>query len=108
MKLFFLCSGLLLISGCASMTHRGVVAMKVSDSEAHVGAGDNELRMGDHVELYRNVCAGAARETGTRSCEKRSSGHGVVTKEINADYSVVKFDPGVTFSEGDLIEKHAH
>ena len=96
--------------GCASTTHRGVVAMKVSEREAHVGVGKNELVVGDHVELYRNNCrgSGGAKGGGVSSCNKKSMGHGTVTNIISDDYSVVQFDDGVNFAEGDMVEKHAH
>ena len=102
----------LLVGGCASQVHRGVVAMKISDTEAHVGVGPGEVSPGDHVELYHNICTGgggAAKEGGSeRKCRKESLGHGEVTQTLNPDYSVVKFPAGTKFSEGDTIEKHAH
>jgi hypothetical protein len=91
------------------MTHRGVVAMKVSDTEAHIGAGKNELVVGDHVELYKNVCrGGGSHGESDYNCAKKLMGHGEVTRTINEDYSVVRFDTGVSFAEGDMIEKHGH
>jgi hypothetical protein len=97
-------------TGCASAVHRGVVAMKLDDRKAHVGIGGKEVAVGDHVELYRNQCesGGSARQGGTRSCTKTSTGHGVVSKVLSSDYSEVSFDPGVEFHEGDTVEKHDH
>lgn len=111
MKACFILALTVFASACATMTHRGVIAMKVSEHEAHVGIGKNELSVGDHVELYRNVCksaSGRRGEVATGSCEKKIVGHGVVTGIINDDYSSVKFDDGVSFIEGDMIEKHEH
>jgi hypothetical protein len=99
--------GLVLISACSTMTHRGVIAMKINNDEAHVGMGSSDLSLGDHVELYHNECKGSAR-TNDPSCEKVSNGHGEVTRIINENYSVVKFPSGTKFSEGDTVEKHAH
>lgn len=101
------------LSACASGVKRGVVAMKITDTDAHVGVGQDEVKVGDHVELYRNVCTGTnsggrGDGGGTRSCKKESTGHGEVTQILNPDYSVVKFPKGTEFSEGDMIEKHAH
>lgn len=107
-----LASIVLLGAGCASqMVHRGVIAMKMSDTEAHVGMGSNEIKAGDHIKLYRNVCTGGSgrRESGTeRTCRKESLGHGKISKILTPDYSVVEFPAGTKFSEGDTIEKHAH
>ena len=102
--LFFIA---LLSSACASQPHRGVVAMKIDDSTAHVALQRNEVTVGDHVELYGNNCL---REFGNRdyTCEKVSKGHGIVTQILNDNYTAVKFDPGVAFKEGDYIEKHMH
>jgi hypothetical protein len=103
--------GLVFLAGCASSVHRGVVAMKVADEEAHVGLGSDELAVGDHVELYHNECTSTAageRGRSAKSCKKVSTGHGVVTEIINKDYSVVKFADGTKFSEGDTVERHIH
>ena len=104
-------AGLLVIaflcSSCASQLHRGVVAMKIDDSTAHVGLNRSEVKIGDHVELYGNDCR---RDTGGQdySCQKFSKGHGRVTQILNDNYAAIKFDPGVMFKEGDYIEKHTH
>jgi hypothetical protein len=99
--------------GCAT-TRRGSVVMKVSETEAHVVLGKNEVNTGDHIELYRNICppargTGRSGDGGSRGpCRKESTGHGEIIQTLNEDYSVVKFPPGTQFSEGDTIEKHAH
>lgn len=100
----------LTLASCAT-THRGVVAMKLDANEAHVGMGKGELKVGDHVDLYHNRCTptGNLKQSGgNRTCTKVEGGHGVVTNVLNEDYSVVKFEPGVEFAEGDAIEMHAH
>ncbi len=102
-----LISGALVLSSCASKVHRGVVAMKVDDNTAHVGLTKNEVTIGDHVELYGNRCT-KGKTVQERQCEKYGKGHGVVTGVMNENYSVVKFDSGVSFQEGDFVEKHSH
>jgi hypothetical protein len=94
-------------SSCASMTHRGVVAMKVDEQNAHVGMGGGELKVGDHVELFKNVCSVRGRHSG-RVCEKVASGHGEVLEILNEDYSVIRFPAETHFAEGDTVEKHRH
>ena len=80
--------------------------MKVDENTAHVGLNKNEVAIGDHVQLYGNKCTNAGK--GQHQCTKISKGHGLVADVINDDYVSVKFDSGVTFQEGDYIEKHSH
>ncbi len=96
-----------LLGACSSKLHRGVIAMKIDENIAHVGLNRTEFAVGDHVQLYGNKCSPVVRGT-PRSCEKVSKGHGVVTEILSDDYASVKFDDGVTFQEGDFIEKHSH
>ncbi len=103
----FIVVGALVLSSCASKVHRGVVAMKINDTTAHVGLKSNEVAVGDHVELYGNNCT-KARLVAEQKCEKVSKGHGVVTGLMNDNYSTIKFDAGIAFQEGDFVEKHAH
>lgn len=77
--------------------------MKISDEEAHVSLGDYEVRVGDRVSLYTNRCTDLGQAG--RYCEKVPTGGGRVTEILNKHYSVVTMDPGVTFSEGSLVEK---
>ncbi len=100
--------GSLIFVGCASGVKRGVVAMKLNDKEAHVGVGSKEVSVGDHVELYRNICTGTGGKVDNRTCSKKSFGHGEITNILNDDYAVVKFPDGTDFAEGDTIEKHSH
>jgi hypothetical protein len=99
--------GALILSSCASKVHRGVVAMKIDESTAHVGLNRGEVSVGDHVELYGSKCKRMPKSS-EQSCEKVSKGHGVVTEILNDNYSAIKFDNGVAFQEGDFIEKHSH
>ena len=96
------------LSGCAHSVMRGSVAMKTSDNEAHVCLGKGEVAVGDRVALFKNVCVGTGGTSGDRggpSCEKKEVGMGSVQKILNQHYSVVKFDQGVQFDEGSVVEK---
>lgn len=42
--------------GCAHGLMRGSVAMKTSDTEAHVCLGDKEVKVGDRVNAFTNYC----------------------------------------------------
>ena len=100
----------LILTGCAHGLMRGSVAMKVSDTEAHVCMDSSEAKVGDRVTLFKNACTSAkgGLRSGlgdSRSCEKVQLGQGTVTEILNQHYSVVKFDPGVSFEEGSFVEK---
>ncbi len=102
----------LLATGCAShSTMRGSVAMKISDSEAHVCLGEGEVKAGDKVTAFYNDCqnreAGGSDKAGAYGipCVKTKLGSGIVTKVLNSHYSVVEFDKGVKFTEGTFVEK---
>ena len=114
-----LCTVAMAAVGCittATSHHRGTVAMKMTDTEAHVGLGIDEVNEGDDVELFKNICTDSAGGSGDRmkggttlrSCRKEKAGHGTVAKVLGADYSIVKFPEGTKFSEGDVVEKHIH
>jgi hypothetical protein len=105
--------GLLFFAGCGTAgIKRGHVVMKTSGQKAHVAMATGEVQVGDHVELYHNECKirGVAGDKGfgSKECKKVSTGHGVVTALFDADYAEVEFPAGVSFSEGDTIEKHSH
>lgn len=89
---------------------RGTVAMKTSENEAHVCMNKDEVKPGDRVSLFRNVCTGNGgvgerSGGGGRSCEKREIGKGTVKENINEHYALVQFDSGVQFEEGTFVEK---
>ncbi len=96
-------------SGCAHSLMRGTVAMKISEDEAHVCLGKGEVKTGDRVNIFKNVCAnkgGSDLMNGTaETCEIKQLGMGTVKNILNDHYSVVKFDPGVQFEEGTLVER---
>jgi hypothetical protein len=101
---FFVIFLSMVLSGCAHEAMRGSVAMKVSDNEAHVCMGKGEVREGDRVTLYRNLCTGQITRGGPR-CTLNKLGMGTVENVLNEHYSVVKFDPGVAFDEKNFVQK---
>jgi len=106
-KIILTLTATFILGGCASTMHRGIVAMKVDSRLAHVGINKTEVSVGDHVELYGNQCIRAGKD-GERSCKKVEKGHGQVAEILGDNYVSVKFDEGVSFQEGDFIEKHSH
>ena len=81
--------------------------MKASEDEAHVCLGNNEVKTGDKVNLFKNICTskGRAADGGGAGCEKRFLGEGEVSQILNQHYSVVKVAKGVPFEEGTIVEK---
>ena len=98
-----------LLVSCAHKTMRGGVAMKVSDTEAHVCLGEGEVKVGDKVNAFYNDCQGkgSGGKDGAYGvpCVKTKIGKGTVTKILNDHYSVVEFEDGVKFTEGTFVEK---
>lgn len=97
--------------GCnAHNAMRGSVVMKVSDIDAHVCLGQDEVKKGEPIRLYKNVCAdrvGGVPKVGSipvQSCKKELAGEGQVAEVLNSHYSVVRFPQGTQFQEGDTVE----
>lgn len=115
MKLHVLITPLLITPlfahGCAQALaktppNRAAVVMKVGDTEAHVCMGRGEVRPGDRVALFENICQ-LPKQPGKGIgpwCTKRKTGEGTVTRAINEHYSVIEVDPGSTFREGTIVE----
>ncbi len=108
MKKAFVISGILglALSGCAHSAMRGSVAMKTSESEAHVCMDKSEAKVGEKVRLFRSKCTpnGSPKTKDGSYCEKVYLGEGLVTANLSDHYSVVKFDDGVKFEEGAFVE----
>lgn len=110
---FFMLVLLAGLVGCAThSTMRGSVAMKTSKDEAHVCMGNSEVKVGDKVNAFKNVCVNevdaalkSSRSGFNTICKKEKIGSGVVTSLINEHYSVVKFDSEFDFNEGTVVEK---
>ncbi len=109
-KLLFIGLAALSVSACS--THglmRGSVATKITDTEAQVCMNKDEVKVGDHLVLYKSVCE--QKDRGQRvsmTCKKVEAGHGEITQILNDHYSAIKFPEGTKFSEGDVVEKHIH
>ena len=106
---------LFIVSGCAHhpVGHvRGTVAAKLSDTEAEVCFGKEEVAPGDKVSLYKNECKRKQPKVGKRDgysavidCKKVKIGDGEVLEIIDEHYSTIKVNGGVNFSEGTIVEK---
>ena len=102
---FLMILSMLALAGCAHGLMRGSVAMKASDDEAHVCMGENEVKAGDKVALFKNVCSSGKTRQGDGACKKVKLGDGTVERTLNEHYSIVKVNPGVQFEEGAIVEK---
>lgn len=94
--------------GGGHATMRGSVVMRVNATDAHVCLGNDEVRIGDRVDLVHHVCEplGGKAALASERCKPQLAGAGEVVEVLNTHYSVVRFPAGVTFSEGDTVEKH--
>lgn len=86
--------------------------MKISEDEAHVCMGNRDVKVGDKINAFINVCKNAIGKTSltsnnsvANSCVKEKIGSGTVTELINEHYSIVKFDTKFIFTEGTIVEK---
>lgn len=95
---------LVMLAGCAHSMMRGSVAMKLSDTEAHVCMGDGEVKPGDKVLLFTNKCINRVGGAGG-SCTKKQVGEGEIERVLNEHYSVMRVPAGTDFGEGTIVEK---
>ena len=97
------------LTACASTNDRGTVAMKLKDGTAHVCLGNNDVKVGDSVMFYNNVCTGiitGGREGSyNRTCDLEEVGKGNVTRLLNKHYSVISTDQSFDITEGMLVQK---
>ena len=99
------------LEGCAHSTMRGTVAMKINDEEAHVCMGEGEVKPGDAVALYENVCTAPRGPNrigdgiSSGGCTKKRLGEGRIVSILNSHYSLMKANPGSTFKEGTIVER---
>lgn len=94
---------LLFLAACGTghAAMRGSVVMKVSETDAHVCLEPGQTQVGDHVQMFRNVCTSTGKRT---TCEKVPVAEGVVTALLNDHYSTVRFPAGTSFAEGYTVE----
>lgn len=101
------------LAGCAVTAHRGSVAMKINDRQAHICMGKGEVKAGDRVVLFRNECSSPSSPqlknnlsaANPKACRRIMLGEGRVVEPLNDHYSVIQVDPGVVFEEGAIVEK---
>jgi hypothetical protein len=82
--------------GCSQTVRRGVILMKIDDTEAHVGLGAGEVKIGDELTVYRYHCR--------KACWKNEVGRGTVIQVLNDSYSIARFRPRINLREGDIVE----
>jgi len=106
---FLLISCAIGLIACSVGQRRGVVAMKISDTDAHICIGKNEVNVGQRASIYRNECeklpasSSLAKNTGP-NCKKVFVGDGAVKEVLNSHYSVLRLDRPIDFREGDVVE----
>jgi len=91
-------------AGCAGghAAMRGSVVMKIDATTAHVCLGKGEVAVNDRVRLYKNACQTIDKRV---ACTRTMLAEGTVTEVLDDHYSVVAFPAGMTFEEGNTVEK---
>jgi hypothetical protein len=100
---------------------RGSVALKLNERQGEVCLGENEVKAGDRVLLFKNDCTHRAPVlvpgrrliplspydwvTAVPVCHKAEVGGGSIVRTLNEHYSVVEVDPGVPITAGLTVEK---
>jgi len=92
------------LTGCGHYTMRGSVVENESDDEAQICMGDQEVKAGDKVVLYKSVCPPPVYKA-SHICYKKRIGAGAVTRTLNEHMSIIKVEPNVEFKEGTIVEK---
>ncbi len=103
-RLFVVLAATALVAGCAHSFKHGTIAMRETDTVAHVSI--HGVKTGDRVVLFHSVCQGfGVGERGAgKTCERQELAKGVVKKVFNDHYSLVEFPTGTKFAEGDFVE----
>ncbi|OQW53837.1 MAG: hypothetical protein A4S09_06370 [Proteobacteria bacterium SG_bin7] len=103
MKKLLFSTQFLFLVGCGHVAHHGTIAMKESDTLVHVSIHD--VKIGDKVALFHNICERTdGPKGGGRMCKRQEIAPGTITKVFNEHYSLVEFPAGTKVSEGDFIE----
>ncbi len=110
-RILYTTLGSLVISACAH-THQGMVAMKISPEEAHIGLGSKDVKVGDEVSLFQTKCErpskpwqGPSHTEGQPSCAMVASGHGKVVRVLDQNYSIIQVPSGIPLEEGMTVLK---
>jgi hypothetical protein len=99
MRTYALLAAAVLFTACGPSHYTGLVAMKISDTEAHVCLGEEAATPGTTIDVYRSVC----RREKPYTCDLRSVGTGTIKENLNSHYAVATFPEGSTFQEGDMV-----
>ena len=99
----------LAVAACSSTgVHRAPVLMKLENNNFHIGMGAGEVQVGNHVQMFREVCKYSPKSKGEANCKREELGHGEITQVLSSQYSVVTVPDASKIKEGDLVELHGH
>ncbi len=106
MKTILVSAMSIILFSCAMAPRRGVIAKKMSNNEAHVTLGREEVATGDRVTLFKSVCEMIGGRKGEAYyCYKTKVGTGRISELLGASFSTVILDGSATFDEGTFVEK---
>lgn len=103
-----------ILVGCAHGHSRGTVVFKDNDKEGHVCIGHNEVKPGEVVKVFKNVCKSKEVNGGERGprrsfvCEKQFVGEGKITELSNEHFAKIEALGSLNLEQGLIIEKTAN
>jgi hypothetical protein len=96
MRILLVPAAALILSACSDAHSTGVVARKISATEAEVSLESEAVQVGTSVEILRNQCYRG------RTCRLSRISIGTVTEFLNPHNWVAKFADGSAIHEGDV------
>lgn len=97
MRILLVTAAALILSACSDAHSTGVVAKKISATEAHIRLESEAVQVGTPVEVLRNRCNRG------RACRLSRISTGTITEFLNPHYWVAKFSDGEAIHKGDVV-----
>lgn len=97
--------------GCAHGHSRGTVVFKDNEKEGHVCIGHDEVKPGDIVKVYKNICKSNVVNGGERgirraaTCEKQFKGEGKIEDFSNEHFAKIQALGDLNLEQGLIVEK---
>ncbi len=102
---------LTLLSSCSHAHTRGSVVFSDSPTEGHVCLGENEVKPGDNLNVYRTECKSTEVQNEVRGgkrrtiCSKFLLGKAKVSDTSSEHFARVEALNGLVLKEGQIVEK---
>lgn len=113
-KVFLVLATAGVLVGCAHGHSRGTVVFKDNDKEGHVCIGHSEVKPGEIVKVFKNVCKSKEVSGGERGprrssiCEKQFVGEGKITEFSSEHFAKIEALGALNLEQGLIVEKAAN